>query len=391
MKIAMIGQKGIPCRFGGIERHVEELTKGLVAEGHEIFVYARKEYTPLQVKEFEGVHIVHMPSLRTKHLDTITYTFAATMHALFQGYNVIHYHGVGPSLLSFIPRILKPKVKVVATIHCLDRLVSKWGFFAKFMLGVGEWAACTFPHKTITVSRSLQDYIQSRFGKNTVCISNGIPAQIENEDPSRTLRDTFGLEAGEYILNVSRFIPSKNVDMLIRAWKKTKNIHNKKLVLVGDSSMGSHEYKSKLMKLADHDDDILFLGWQQMKELQVLYAGACVYVHPSSAEGLSTTILEAFSQGALVLMADIAGNREISSDRRFFFEDGDLESLVEGLVRVIETKEETKDAVSKMREHVIATYGWPTLIFKLIEFYSHCISETKQREFSKKYSYTYDK
>lgn len=387
----MIGQKGIPCRFGGIERHVEELAKGLVAEGHDIFVYARKEYTPRQLKEFEGVRIIHMPSLRTKHLDTITYTLAATIHALFQGYEVVHYHGVGPSLLSFIPRILKPKLKVVATVHCLDRLVSKWGLFAKCMLGVGEWTACTFPHKTITVSRSLQDYIQSRFGKNTVCISNGISAQIENKDSTRMLQEKFGLEPGKYILNVSRFIPSKNVDMLIRAWKKTRSIHNKKLVLVGDSSMGSHEYKAKLIKLADHDDDILFLGWQEIKELQLLYKGAYVYVHPSSAEGLSTTILEAFSEGALVLMADIAGNREISSDRRFFFEDGDLESLEESLIRVIETKKETQEAVSEMQKHVIATYGWPILISQLIEFYSYCISDTKKREFSQKYSYTYDK
>ena len=39
----MIGQKGIPALYGGIERHVEEIARRLVARGHEVLVlHARK-------------------------------------------------------------------------------------------------------------------------------------------------------------------------------------------------------------------------------------------------------------------------------------------------------------------------------------------------------------
>lgn len=41
MKIAMIGQKGVPATYGGPERHVEELGRRLVAMGHEVSVYVR--------------------------------------------------------------------------------------------------------------------------------------------------------------------------------------------------------------------------------------------------------------------------------------------------------------------------------------------------------------
>jgi len=46
MKIAMIGQKGIPTNSGGIERHVESLACELARLGHEIVVYSRPYYTP---------------------------------------------------------------------------------------------------------------------------------------------------------------------------------------------------------------------------------------------------------------------------------------------------------------------------------------------------------
>ena len=50
MKIAMIGQKGIPSRAGGVEIHVEELAAGLVEMGQQVDVYCRKYYCKNRVK-----------------------------------------------------------------------------------------------------------------------------------------------------------------------------------------------------------------------------------------------------------------------------------------------------------------------------------------------------
>ena len=41
MKIAFIGQKGIPAIAGGVEKHVEKLSTRLAAQGHEVTVYVR--------------------------------------------------------------------------------------------------------------------------------------------------------------------------------------------------------------------------------------------------------------------------------------------------------------------------------------------------------------
>ena len=44
MKIAMIGQRGVPATFGGVERHVEEIGARLAEEGHEVVVFCRRGY-----------------------------------------------------------------------------------------------------------------------------------------------------------------------------------------------------------------------------------------------------------------------------------------------------------------------------------------------------------
>src|SRR5512133_2786655 len=142
MRIAMIGCKGIPtsmARGGGIERHVEELAPRRAAMGHDVTVYVRTYANPRKMGSWKGCHLVTHPSIRTKHLDAITHTFLATIHALSQKYDVIHYHGVGPSTVAWIARVFSPKSKIVVTFHAQDKFRDKWNLFAKLYLAYGEW------------------------------------------------------------------------------------------------------------------------------------------------------------------------------------------------------------------------------------------------------------
>ena len=72
MRIAMIGQKGLPATYGGIEKHVEEIARRLVSRGHEVTVYCRLYYTPAGAS-CDGVQLLRRPSFHTKHLDTASH------------------------------------------------------------------------------------------------------------------------------------------------------------------------------------------------------------------------------------------------------------------------------------------------------------------------------
>jgi H2-forming N5,N10-methylenetetrahydromethanopterin dehydrogenase-like enzyme len=55
MKIAFIGQKGIPAKFGGVEKHVDDLAVHLAQAGHDVYVYTRANYTENDLHQYKGV------------------------------------------------------------------------------------------------------------------------------------------------------------------------------------------------------------------------------------------------------------------------------------------------------------------------------------------------
>src|SRR5208282_4915515 len=84
MRIAMIGIKAIPARFGGFETAVDELSRGLVKLGHQVVVYNRTGMSSHAGSSYEGVELVALPTVRSKNLSTICHAFLSTLHAMFR-------------------------------------------------------------------------------------------------------------------------------------------------------------------------------------------------------------------------------------------------------------------------------------------------------------------
>jgi glycosyltransferase involved in cell wall biosynthesis len=381
MKILFIGQKGIPAVYGGIERHVEELAAELVKQGHEVFAYARKWYTPASLKEHRGIKIIHTPTVRTKHLDAIFHTFVSTVHALFIKPDVIHFHGVGPSLLSWIPRILAPKTKVIATFHCIDRYHQKWGLFARIMLSLGEKAACVFPHQTIAVSKVIQKYCLNEFSKNTVFNPNGVV--IESAVDKQTIAK-WDLVPNKYVLMVSRLVKHKGAHYLIDAWQMAKRQYPEltadlKLVIVGGSSF-TDDYVKYLRALAGNDQSIVFTDWQSGEPLNALYANCLMLAHPSENEGLPITVLQAMAGGRPVLVSDIAEHQEVISDGRFWFTNTSAYSLAEKIVELIKNPAMLQEAGEKNLLIVKNHYQWDDIAKKTIDIYLIPVADSKLKK-----------
>lgn len=353
MKIAMIGQKGIPTKYGGIEKHVEELSIRLAQKNNEVYVYTRPYYTNKDKKNYQGVHLISLPSIHTKHLDAISHTFLATMHAIFNNYDIIHFHGVGPSLLTFIPKLLKPKTKIVATFHCIDRQHQKWGFFAKLMLWLGEKAICWFADEVVAVSKTIQNYCYEAYNRDSCYIPNGISA-VQNIKPS-LIEHKYNLKGNDYILLVTRLIPHKGVQYLISAYQEIKT--NKKLVIVGDSSF-TDDYVKKLKILANHNPNIIFTGWLSGQILSELYSNAYLYVQPSESEGLPISVLEAASYGKCVLASDIPANLEIVSECGISFVNKNINDLADKLNYLLREPLLVEKTGKYAKKFVLKNYNW---------------------------------
>ncbi|MEI7741572.1 MAG: glycosyltransferase family 4 protein [bacterium] len=370
MKIAMIGQKGIPALFGGIERYAEELSVRLAAHGHEVTVFCRSWYSPLAKNKHRGVNLIHTTSVRTKHLDAITHTFFSLIKASRMNLDVIHIHGVGPALLSWIPKIMSPRTKIVITFHCIDRKHAKWGLVARLFLRLGELAACTFADSTITVSKSLHQYCIGAYETETNYIPSGVDEAIPGQ--AKNLK-VFALKPKEYFLFVGRLVAHKRVHDLIQVWLELRETHaelmiGKKLAIVGGSAF-TEDYISDLHKLAANDQSIVFTDYQTNETLSALFTHALAVVNPSESEGLPIATIEAMSYGRPVIASDIAENMELIANHGIPFKVRDNEHLKEKILWVLNHSTEADIIGEKAREFVRHEYNIDTMVEKVERVY----------------------
>ncbi len=364
MKIAMIGQKGIPATFGGVERHVEEISYRLAQQGYSVYVYSRPYYTPKSKVMYRKVNIVSIPTLRTKHLDAISHTFLATWHAmLFLKADVIHYHAIGPALCSWIPKFFTPHIKVVFTFHSRDYFHQKWGILARLFLMLGEKVGCLCADQILAVSEDIQQYIKKTYNKPSAFIPHG---STKERYLSPVKIKKWGLKRDSYVLVVSRLIPHKGIHYIVKAFQRLKT--NKKLAIAG-SGFHTDSYEESLKAMVKDDKRIMFLGNVQGRALKELYSNAFLLVHPSEQEGFPLVVLEAASFGKALLLSNIPEHKKIFAQLPFFFRNKNVSDLRNQLQAALKNSKLVKQKGRSIREYSLANYDWEKSCRTIISSY----------------------
>jgi glycosyltransferase involved in cell wall biosynthesis len=366
LRVAFIGGRGLVSKYSGIETYYEEAGKRLASMGHEITVYCRTHFTPA-MRTRNGMRVVRLPTIRTKHLETLIHSLLSTVYAMFSDCDIVHYYALGPALFSFLPRLTGKKT--IVTIQGLDWQRKKWGWIASQVLRLGELAAIRFPSATIVVSQTLQKRYKSRHPGRTTYVPNG--ASLRFRSKTGRLED-WGLESGKYILYLGRLSPEKNCHLLVAAYENLKP--SVKLVLAGGSSY-SDSYAEQLRK--HQSDQIRILDWMEGEELAELLTNACLLVLPSDMEGLSLALLDAMGAGVCVLASDVPENRELVDGAGYTFKIGDVLDLEKMLRLLIENAELRESAARKARERIVNHYLWPEIAKQVAEVYLNLMEEPR--------------
>ncbi|MEM2138619.1 MAG: glycosyltransferase family 4 protein, partial [Candidatus Woesearchaeota archaeon] len=326
MKIAMIGLRGIPAYYGGVENVVENLSIELVNLGNEVTVYCRTQYCPNKIKEFKGVKLKYFSTINTKHTETIYHTFISSLNALFSNYDIVHYHAMGNAIFSFMPRLTRKKT--ILTLHGLDYEREKWGSLAKKFLKLNEKLSLKFPNAIVSVSENIKEHYWDRYKKDIYYIPNGVNFYKKLE---LNKLKKFGLKKG-YILFLSRIVPEKGLHYLIEAFKKIKT--DKQLVIVGEA-IHTEDYFKKIKNMAENDSRIIFTGSLFNDEKQEAFSNASIFVLPSTMEGMPIVLLEAMSYGLPVLASNIKANQETGKDYIYYFKYMNSDSLKENIIYML--------------------------------------------------------
>jgi glycosyltransferase involved in cell wall biosynthesis len=355
LRIAMLGARGVPATFGGIERHVEELGAELVARGHRVTVFCRTNYCRADLDRYRGMALRRLPTVGTKHLDAIAHSALGTLVAMRESFDVLHYHAIGPGMLAVVPRYLSA-ARVVVTVHGRDDQRAKWGRGARSVLRLGGWLSARVPDATVVVGRHLERHYREAHGRAAVYVPNGVRAVAPR--PAGGALARLGLVPGRYLLFVGRLVPEKAPDLLVSAFARLPGDH--RLVLAGDSSF-TDGYTASLRELAAHDPRVVLAGYVYGAELEELYSNAAAFVLPSLLEGLPLTLLEAAAFGLPVVASEIPPHLEVLGEGgpgRRLVPAGDHDRLLAAMRQVLADPPQERAGAAALRDRVLHGYSW---------------------------------
>jgi len=351
LRIAMLGSRGVPANYSGVERYVEEVGAHLAAAGAHVAVYCHTRYVSTRGKH-RGMELRFVPAIRSKHLETISHTLLATLHALLHEEEIIHYQALGPSTLAWLPRLFGRKV--VVTVQGLDWQRAKWGPAARLYLKFGGWTAVRLAHATIVVSETLADYYAERYGKRPVYVPNGF--ELPTPRPPNLIRK-LGLDKDSYVLFVGRLVQEKGCHTLLRAFA---HVHTDRQLVIAGRAVYEGRYRKQLDEEARGLSSVHFLGFVRGDLLHELYSNAYLVVLPSEIEGLSISLLEALSYGNCVLVSNIPENLEAIRDGGYHFQAGDHADLARQMQRLLEHTDQVETMRSHVRTH-LSIMDWSTV------------------------------
>lgn len=371
MKIAMLGQKRIPSREGGVEIVVEELSTRMVKKGHEVTCYNRggkhaldKRVKTSNEKVYKGVKLSKCFTIDKKGLAAMTSSFFGTIKAMFSKNEVVHYHAEGPCAWMWLVKWFTNK-KIVATIHGLDWQRAKWGGFATKYIKFGEKCAAKYADEIIVLSENVKQYFKDTYNRETNFIPNGVnKPEIRKAD---LITKKFNLEKDDYILFLGRIVPEKGIHYLIDAYNEAKV--EKKLVIAGAAS-DTDAYYAELKEKAKGNDNIIFTGFVQGQMLEELYSNAYIYCLPSDLEGMPLSLLEGMSYKNCCLTSDIKECTEVLQDKGVTFEKSNVKDLTKKIKELCSNNKEVKKYKEESQEYILDKYNWDNVVNRTIETYN---------------------
>jgi glycosyltransferase involved in cell wall biosynthesis len=370
MKIAVIGARGIPAKFGEIERYCQELYPQIVARGHEVDLYVQPSYhqrswfSTFTYQKMKVITLLSLPGKRFSWLNSALNTIWAT----FGNYDVIHLHGMVGAWFAWCPQMFSNS-SIVVTFHQLESNATWSSKIFRRLLPWLEKMAVDYADEIIVTTHELAEYFLRKYGVCPHYIANA-PAKYMENNNHVSFCQAFGLEQQRYILYLGTFEPNQRLDLLIEVFQKLQP-RNWKLVLAGNISY-SFQHTINLLQIAQQQNNIIFTGEINGHFLAELMRGAGIFVEPSEGNNLSSSVgmLEAMREGIPIVASDTITNRKlIGRDRGLLFKAGQFDSLLIQLEYAMSRPNLLLAMAKKAQTYIAVNHNWDKVIYKNLFLY----------------------
>ena len=348
LRVALLGGRGVPGRYGGYETLMDELAGRLVARGVDLTIYCRSHYTERNRRTYRGARLVVLPTVRTKHLDTPVHTLLAALHGSSEGYDAALVVNAANAL--FVPLLRAGGVPTALHVDGIEKRRDKWGPIGRGIYALSERLAGEVANAVVTDARVIQEHYRSRYGVDSTLITYG----VEPETPrSRELLDALSLTPGRYFLYVSRFEPENNPHRVVEAYRRVGG--DLPLVMVGDAPYADR-FIASFRKEAD--SRVLFPGAIYGDGYRQLLSHALAYIHATEVGGTHPALVEAMGYGNCVVANDTPENREVAGPDALYFRARDPAELARLLDRIRCDPESAREVAETMSRRADELYDW---------------------------------
>ncbi len=306
MRIALLGTRGIPGRYGGFETFAEELSTRLIARGHKVTVYCRERH---EEPTYRGVDLVWLPTIRHKYLETLAHTCVSALHLTFRRgpypIDAALFCNAANAIFTLWPRATG--IPVVLNVDGIERKRKKWNRYARTWYFLSEYLSTILPSCFVTDAEAIRRYYREQWSADSLFIPYGADTTLAT---TREALDRLGLEPSRYFLYVSRLEPENRALEVRQAFEKLAE-PDMKLALIGDAPYAS-EYIRQVRDT--RDPRIVMPGAIYGTGYLELGSWCFAYIHATEVGGTHPALIEAMARGALVLYLDTTENREVCGD-----------------------------------------------------------------------------
>jgi len=225
-------------------------------------------------------------------------------------------------------------------------------------------------------------HLPAMLGRPVHAVPKGVDAELFRPS-GNNLRESLSLTGKRTILCVARFVPIKNVALLIDAMTEVAQQDPRAhLILAGEGpEEGSLRAQTARLGLSER---ITFAGHVPHHELGPLYRSADLFVLSSEFDNSPNVVLEAMACGVAVVATDVGGVAEYVADGQggSLAPPRDAAALASAIVRWLDDPVRRRDAGAFNRQRVLQQFSWRASAQRLLSVYESVLSAREQRQAS---------
>ena len=390
MKILMLTWEYPPRIVGGIARVVNDLSKRLIKDGHEVHVITYKEGDVPYYENDKGVYVHRVdnyminPNNFIDWIMQLNFNMVAKANELILkegNFDVIHAHDW---LVAYAAKTLKNSygTPLISTIHATEAGRNS-GIHNEVQRYVNdtEWLLTYESSEVIVNSNYMKNELQRLFGlpyEKINVIPNGInTTAYTGIEKDYDFRRQYAMDNEKIILFMGRLVYEKGVQHLISAMPKILDkYHDAKLLIAGKGGM-ENELKAQVERMGLRDK-VYFTGYLNARQVSKMYRCADISVFPSTYEPFGIVALEAMLAGVPTVVSDVGGLNEIVTHGVDGMKSyaGNCNSLADSILELLFKPELCDNIVKKAKVKVKNEYNWAKIAQDTHFTYQKAICQT---------------